>query len=197
MVFHECSLSTKLRDMKTSHATILFLASTTEKGWTLLEIITVGLIVGILASIGTPSMIALSYKNKVQSGLAQVKGALQQAQRNAIKMGKQCEILLNTDTKPYSVEIYVPSGDPTKNLGCLSEKVILDDLEFNKNALGDLIRFSYKGGTTNLRTMVVYSPKTDTRHCLVVSNFLGIMRSGIYKNDPASSISATHCQSSL
>lgn len=183
--------------MKTQRSAILLLASKTKNGWTLLEIVSVALMVGILASLAIPSMMALNYKNKVQSGLAQVKGALQQAQRNAMRMGKECEILLNTTTKPYSVEVYVPSGNPDKNLGCLSEKIILDDLEFEKNASGNLIRFSYKGETNNLRTMVIHSPYTNTKYCLVVSNFLGLMRSGIYTDDDLTSISATNCQSSL
>ena len=164
----------------------------TPQGWTLIEIAAIAVIVGILASLAVPNMVGTMYKNKVQAGLARVKGALQEAQRNAIRMGKECKVTITAGSNPSIIV-----NSETKYLGCLSEQYILEDVELLENFPGTTIRFSYKGNTTNLGTIVVQSPNTNAKHCLVSSNFLGIIRSGVYNGDTTSSISATNCQSSL
>ena len=55
----------------------------------------VSVIVGILASITIPSMVGLMAKNSLESSMSQVKGAIQEAQRSAIKNGQSCTINLS------------------------------------------------------------------------------------------------------
>ena len=165
-------------------------------GWTLLEIMIVILIIGILASLAIPNMMGAIEKRKAQSALFQVKGTLQEAQRNAIKMGKECRVTLkgtNDDFDPPSIAV---NSDP-EYVGCLSSsETFFEGLEMRENFSGNNIRFSYRGNTTNIATIVVKSPSAETQYCLVVSNFLGIMRSGVY-NGSTSSVSASNCQSSV
>lgn len=164
-----------------------------NSGWTLLEVMIVIVIIGILASLAIPNMMGAIEKRKAQSALFQIKGTLQEAQRNAIKMGKECRVTLkgtNDDFDPPSIAV---NSDP-EYVGCLSSsETFFEGLEMRENFSGNNIRFSYRGNTTNIATIVVKSPSAETQYCLVVSNFLGIMRSGVYDESRTSD----KCQSSF
>ncbi|PZV26366.1 MAG: type II secretion system protein [Snowella sp.] len=166
-----------------------------NSGWTLLETIIVSLITGILGSIAIVNMLGIMNKNKVQNSLYGVKGALQEAQRNAIKMGKDCRILLKNSDNGHSTNA-ITIYDNTY-AGCLSQEVVLEGLTMTENVTGNAIRFSYKGNTTNIGTILIQSPYTKTKYCLVVSAFLGIMRSGVYSETATGPISANNCQSTI
>jgi prepilin-type N-terminal cleavage/methylation domain-containing protein len=171
-----------------------------NSGWTLLETMIVSVITGILASIAIVNMLGIMNKNKVQNSLYEVKGALQEAQRNAIKMGKECKVVMDADINPT----YLSVDTETKYVGCLSSKgVDLSGINVTENFPGSSIRFSYKGNSTNLGTIVFHSSKTQAKYCLVFSNLLGIMRSGVYtKEIPAptgstSGVDSDYCKSSI
>jgi type II secretory pathway pseudopilin PulG len=171
-----------------------------NSGWTLLETITVSVITGILASIAIANMLGMMNKNKVQNSLYEVKGALREAQRNAIKMGKECKVVMDADINPT----YLSVDTETKYVGCLSSpRVDLSGVNVTENFPGSSIRFSYKGNSTNLGTIVFHSSKTQAKYCLVLSNLLGIMRSGIYTKEivptatSVSGVSATNCESTI
>jgi len=163
-------------------------------GWTLLETICVSLIIGIFACWAIPNMMEGIQKRKAQSTLSQLKGTLQEAQRNSIKMGKECKVAMNMDVNPTYLEV----DTATQYVGCLSiQRLDFSGITVTENFPGKTIRFSYRGNTTNIGTIVVDSSDAKTKYCLVVSNFLGIMRSGVYKGTTEGSISATNCQSSF
>ena len=171
-----------------------------NSGWTLLETITVSVITGILASIAIANMLGMMNKNKVQNSLYEVKGALREAQRNAIKMGKECKVVMDADINPT----YLSVDTETKYVGCLSSpRVDLSGVNVTENFPGSSIRFSYKGNSTNLGTIVFHSSKTQAKYCLVLSNLLGIMRSGIYTKEivptatSVSGVTATNCESTI
>ena len=155
---------------------------------------------GILASIAIANMLGMMNKNKVQNSLYEVKGALREAQRNAIKMGKECKVVMDADINPT----YLSVDTETKYVGCLSSpRVDLSGVNVTENFPGSSIRFSYKGNSTNLGTIVFHSSKTQAKYCLVLSNLLGIMRSGIYTKEivptatSVSGVSATNCESTI
>ena len=159
-----------------------------NSGWTLLEVMIVILIIGILASLAIPNMMEGLEKRKAQDALSRLKGTLQEAQRNAIKMGKECRVSINTNENGYTTHS-VTIADSTY-AGCLSEEVTFPGLTVTENLPNTTkIRFSYRGNTTNISTIVVESPNARTKYCLVVSNFLGVMRSGVHNG--------TNCQSSF
>jgi hypothetical protein len=145
-------------------------------------------------------MLGVMNKNKVQNSLYEVKGALQEAQRNAIKMGKECKVVMNADINPT----YLSVDANSTYIGCLSSQGIdLSGITVTENFPGSSIRFSYKGNSTNLGTIVFHSSKTNAKYCLVFSNLLGIMRSGIYTEEiPAptgntSGVDSDYCKSSI
>ncbi|WP_228015239.1 hypothetical protein [Synechocystis salina] len=126
-----------------------------------------------------------------RNGLTTLKQTLQQAQRNAIKMGKECRVQLSHSSNPPKI---ILDTDP-RYIGCLPyREVTLENVVFHHNFSSPNIRFSYKGNSTNLGTMVVESVNvTGIRYCLVMSNMIGMMRSGNYVAVPPT-VSATHCQ---
>jgi hypothetical protein len=139
-------------------------------------------------------------KNKVQNSLYEVKGTLREAQRNAIKMGKECRVVMNADINPT----YLSVDTETKYIGCLnSSGVDLSGINVTENFPGSRIRFSYKGNSTNLGTIVFHSSNTQAKYCLVLSNLLGIMRSGIYTQEippptgSTSGVDSDYCKSSI
>jgi prepilin-type N-terminal cleavage/methylation domain-containing protein len=71
-----------------------YTARTNDRGFSMFEIAIVLLIVGILAAIAVPSFLSMLNKNKVSDALAQVRGALQEAQREAIRKSKTCTVAL-------------------------------------------------------------------------------------------------------
>lgn len=163
-------------------------------GWTLIEVGTVAVVVGIVGSMAMPSFMGVKARMDTRNGLDTLKQTLQQAQRNAIKMGKECRVQLSPSSNPPKI---ILDTDPKYN-GCLTyREVPLENVVFHHNFSSPNIRFSYKGNSTNLGTMVVESVNvTGIRYCLVMSNFIGMMRSGNYVEVPPT-VSATHCKQSI
>ena len=163
-------------------------------GWTLIEIGAVTMIVGILASLAMPSFVQMQARRNTKANLSALKQSLQQAQRNAIKMGKECMVRMDTTSDPPRLRVETE----TQYAGCLPNgTVLLKDANFYENFPGTTIRFSFKGNSTNLGTIVVESSQvTGIRYCLVMSNFIGMMRSGIYEAAPPT-ISSANCKTAI
>jgi type II secretory pathway pseudopilin PulG len=149
------------------------------------------MVVGILGGMAVPSFMKMKARMDSRNSLSTLKQTLEQAQRNAIKMGKECQVQLNKESDPPKIVL-----DPdSKYNGCLPyRETILTDVKFDYNFSSSDISFSYKGNSTNLGTMVVESKNVEgIRYCLVMSNMIGIMRSGNYEAVPPN-VSAANCK---
>lgn len=71
----------------------------TNRGFTLIEITVILMIIGILSAIAAPSFLGMLNKNKVNNALAQVQGILQQAQTEAIRRSKRCTVGLSSSNQ--------------------------------------------------------------------------------------------------
>lgn len=158
-------------------------------GFTLIEILSAVLIIGVIAAMTMPNLLKLMSHNRVKEGIATINGAIKETQRQAIREGQQCRININTTTR-------IISGDPNN---CL-----LQQREINENiivrhttSLGTppSILFSAKGTTTNSGTIVVSSDTTDTQRCFVISLGLGITRTGNYTGAKTGTVSSNDCES--
>lgn len=69
-------------------------------GFTLIETMTVVMILSILGAIIAPSFLALLNKNKVSNAIDQLQGALQEVQREAIRKSKTCLVSLTSANRP-------------------------------------------------------------------------------------------------
>jgi type II secretory pathway pseudopilin PulG len=166
----------------------------------------ISVITGILASVTIPSMVGLMAKNSLESSMSQVKGAIQEAQRAAMKNGRSCWVSIGTS----SISTDNTRTNPTQTANattnppniCITSPVTLNsDTPLSaKSVSGSTVTdltlpqsliFSYKGNpnNTNELVLILSSTKTSTQRCLVISAGIGIMRSGTY--------SGTTCTSSF
>jgi prepilin-type N-terminal cleavage/methylation domain-containing protein len=165
---------------------LLFNVRSKTQGFTLFEILIVLVIVGILSAITAPSFLSMLNRSKVNDALDQLRGALQEAQREAMRTSKSCTVTINTTNKKITAPCLI-TGDRTIPSGVAIA---------NTNSLGSppAITFSFRGNTNSGGTIVVSSSdgSTSQQSCLSISTGLGILRTGDYSGSTAS-ISANNC----
>jgi prepilin-type N-terminal cleavage/methylation domain-containing protein len=140
--------------------------STNEKGMTLLEILVVAVLVGILAALGLPQLLALLHRNQVQAAVDTLQNTLEDAQRQAIRTSQECTIKLSkTGSGTYYSELRstITAGKPVciiNSSGLLTVKTVgneqvvqlPDEIKMATNLSGDspTISYSFKGHTTTV-----------------------------------------------
>ena len=165
-----------------------------DSGFTLIEMITVVIIVGVIAAIAAPNFLGLLNRNRVNEAVRQVEGALKEAQKQALRSGKSCSITIDTANNLIA--------NPLTGNGCLLSTRSIDD-SIQLNSSRTTIIFSGKGNITinnsnaALRTPVLVTSMnsgTDKQGCVVIENSLGAIRTGDYSGTiPDPPISAS-CQ---
>ena len=154
-----------------------------SQGFTLIEMLVIVLIIGILSAIAAPSFLSLFNRNKVDDGLNQVRGALQECQREAIRKNKA-----------YMVAVDTTNNKLTGSCLVTGERILPVGVAIATNLSPSSITFSLRGNTTNSGKIVVSmsdgsSPKQG---CLAISNGLGIMRTGVYTGSTSTSTNITN-----
>lgn len=166
-----------------------------NQGWTLIEMLVVTIITGIFAALAAPSMMGMMGKADVSNAINQVKSGLQESQRIAMSKGTSCTVNLGSSASPPTLT------SSSATVGCLSEvRTLPKSVIMLENFTNDTVSFSYKGNTTSSGTVVVVaSNRQGEARCLVISNGLGIMRTGTYSGSVASgaTISAGSCTTVL
>lgn len=161
-----------------------------SQGFTLIEILVIVAIISILTAIATPSFFSLLSRKKVDDALAKVQGSLQEAQTEAIRKSRTCTVI-------------VPEGNNvTLTSACLiTGSRTLDEVAISSNLplASKQITFSFRGNTINSGTIVLAkSDGSGQRRCLIISNGIGLMRTGTYTGSTASiaDITAGTCTAS-
>ena len=91
---------------------LLFNVRKNNQGFTLIETMTVVIIISILGAITIPSFLAILNRNKVNNAIDQVRGALQEVQREAIRKNKICSVSLTSINQPkLSSNCFVSADD--------------------------------------------------------------------------------------
>ena len=165
-----------------------------NQGFTLLETATVVVVIGILAAISAPSLLGWYNRTKVDSALNEVRGALQQAQREAMRKSKPCTVTLGTSDNPPTVSAVNSSGD-----SCVINRELQNGVEMSSDISSREIEFNIRGGTGNGGTIVLHmaDASTQEKKCIVLSS-IGLMRSGNYSGntDSYSDITNDECTTS-
>ena len=185
-------------------------ARTHSQGFTVIELLIILLIVGTLSAMSVPSFLGLLNRSKVNNAVAQVQGALQEAQREAIRKTRICTVYVPNKTYLpngtyllYGTELIsncfvtndklskglsssgIPDGLPSKTLDVVA---IATNLTTSLPTDPKKITFSFRGTTTTEGKFVLYMPENSTqeKRCLVISNGIGLMRTGKYSGSTSS-----------
>jgi len=161
--------------------------SKNDRGFTLVELAIVSVIIGIIAALATPNILGLLRRHQVNQSLSTLVGAIKETQRQAMFRGISCRIniVVNTNTL---------SGNPSTCL--LSDRKIKKEIQIRTNIPGATpnISFSHKGNTTKMGTIVLSNENTNLQKCFVIALGTGITRIGEYEGSSTGSVSATHCE---
>ncbi len=145
-------------------------------GFSLPELLLVAALLGILASIALPSGQGALARMRVEAASRSLMLEIDRQRDRALRQG-------------HSVVLHLGGGD-----GLLEQTAAAHGgVEVHHNLPGAL-RFSANGLLIDGGTVVVTSPATPLRRCLVWSLPLGVLRLGQYGADPAAGPSSGHCQ---
>jgi prepilin-type N-terminal cleavage/methylation domain-containing protein len=160
-----------------------------NSGFTLVELLMTLIIISVIAALTAPSFLGLMSRNRVNEAALKVEGALKEAQRQAVRKGKQCTIIVDTDNTGTPGEIGIMNPPPPPE-GCLLSNRILDSndlntgIQLNTNTPATGFNFSGKGnidGNFANPVIVISMPnRTIQRKCVVLDGFFGVLKSGDY-----------------
>ena len=158
----------------------------TNSGFTLIEASVVAALVGTLAVVGVPSFLQMFQRFQTNSAFDQVRGAVKEAQLQAIRTSRSCTLTLNETNRRIT----------TSDNGCLLNTVQLPDVASIKTSASDkTVRFNFQGNTSTTQTIVVSNNSKNYNKCLVISNGIGMMRWGNYTGDPNATLDENSCRS--
>lgn len=158
--------------------------SETDRGFTLVEQIVIIVLLGIFAVISVPNVWGMYNRAKVKDAMDKMRITLQQAQREAIRQGRSCQLNLpSTGTNNPTIAVSC-----TSNL-TLNEITIVHSYPTSSNS----INFNYKGNTNTLGTIVLYIPGVNYKKCIVISNGIGTIRYGDYNEEDMTLVKASSC----
>lgn len=157
-----------------------------NRGFTLIEMITTAIIVGVIASIAAPNLLGMLNQTRVKDGLGQVEGAIREAQKLALRRGQPCTIVFTTNASGNSTVQTAPGS-----AGCLlSTRELPNSVFFSLLDSGSLVlidssneiqlSFSSKGNPNTERIMVISHPQTNIQKCIQIQGLLGSMLTGNY-----------------
>jgi prepilin-type N-terminal cleavage/methylation domain-containing protein len=169
----------------------LYNARKSNSGFTLIEMLAVFIIIGVIAAIAVPNFLGLLNRNRVKDGLAQVEGAVKEAQRQAMRKGKVCKIRFTSNAEGNSVIEVHPDELPVRYNGCLlTSRILPDSVSFSLLNSGTLtvvnssnvrnLAFSNKGNPDVQGTMVISHPQSNTQKCIQIEGMLGTVFTGDY-----------------
>jgi prepilin-type N-terminal cleavage/methylation domain-containing protein len=148
------------------------------RGFTLIEMIAIVMVIGVLAAIAAPNLSQWLRQKQVDEALGQIDLAIQETQSEAVKRNQSCQLTLSRGTNP-----------PLNGNCLLSHRtlkgVVLDHIRTPNDWT---ITFNFKGENRDPAndpgTLWLTSPNGNVRSkCLVISVGIGLRRAGKYEGN--------------
>ncbi|MCZ8104238.1 MAG: prepilin-type N-terminal cleavage/methylation domain-containing protein [Burkholderiales bacterium] len=196
-----------------------------NQGFTLLEILVALEITGVLAALTLPNLLAWLNSNKVQEATDSIQSALEDAQGQAIRLGRICTINFTNGTgNNPTVYRQITASEAgclvatNTNAGSLSlpQEIFMvvnnfTNVPTTSSSLG--VQFSFRGHVPGLtfeppqnQAIIVLYPAADAsadpypnqeKKCLVIASLLGIIKQGTYTGTSLTNLDASKCEISL
>jgi prepilin-type N-terminal cleavage/methylation domain-containing protein len=156
-------------------------AHNNNQGFTLIESLTIIMIIGVLATIATPSFLSWLSNKKVENALVRVEGALKEAQRQAIARSKPCVVTIPTGVNQQITSTCLGSSD-----------WVIQEVNISRPSSLATLNFDFKGRVRtpgNSGTIILSLPNNTVRQkCLEISVGIGLMRTGTYDGTSCNSL---------
>jgi type II secretory pathway pseudopilin PulG len=120
-----------------------FIAHRIEDGWTLLELLSVFLVIAIVGAITIPTLGALRNRSTLDQAATQVMGILKEAQRQSLQESISCRVVLTES----AARTECPAGSLVRNDLMPSDVTLSSNLDTPPE---DTIQFSFRGTIANL-----------------------------------------------
>ena len=163
-----------------------------DKGFTLLEVLVIALIVGILSSIAAPSWLGFINRQRVRTVNDRVLQSLRSAQSEAKRTKSEVTVTLNASADPPTITFNPPlaTGGSTQQLNAGGD-IKPGQVKLTHNAASltpaNSIVFDYQGNVKklppdpsdpdNTRLVVTVAPSGGgTKQCAIVETLIGGMR---------------------
>jgi prepilin-type N-terminal cleavage/methylation domain-containing protein len=196
-----------------------------NQGFTLLEILVALAITGVLAALTLPNLLAWLNSNKVQEATDSIQSALEDAQGQAIRLGRICTINFTNGTgnnptvyrqiTASEAGCLVATNTNASSLNLPQEVFMVvnnfTNVPTTSSSLG--VQFSFRGHVPGLtfeppekQAIIVLYPAADAsadpypnqeKKCLVIASLLGIIKQGTYTGTSLTNLDASKCEISL
>ena len=164
-----------------------------DRGFTLIEMLAVLMIMGVLMAIATPSVLAMMARARLSNSVDRVRDTLELARSQTTQKNKKCNVYIPTGNQIVSDCLVsaerassgitdVPNGLPLVKLDDKDDILI-------ENSVSSIsltkIAYNFKGITQNSGTLVLSSRSNPDgeKKCLIVDAGIGLIRTGKYINN--------------
>ena len=152
-----------------------------NEGFTLIETAIVIIVVGVLASLSTPSLINFHQKVQLENALIKLRGAIRETQSEAIRLNRSCSVVISPGVHQSITGNCLLTGDRTfKGI----------QIQHNQRDASSpwSITFDHKGRNQSFDdkgTAILHFPMPSQLppKCLVMSIGIGLNRVGEYQGE--------------
>jgi prepilin-type N-terminal cleavage/methylation domain-containing protein len=138
-----------------------------NRGYTLIEVMTVIAIIGISTSITIPNVIGWLPKYRLNSGAEEIQSTLQLARLGAIKQNTDATVNFNVINHTFVAAIAgktiksgrMPSGITIDSITIPSSKVQFDSRGLANTWIGNIVVKNNQGGTKTIKVNIVGNSK--------------------------------------
>lgn len=160
-------------------------------GFSLVELLVAIAILGILSSIALVQAGVDRRRLALDAATRRLMVGLERARQSAQRDGRPCALSLTAEGWRAPADSVLP---PCRAAGlALAEPISRTEIKLSTN-LPESLRFSVNGLVLDGGLVVLSSPGSRHRRCVVVSLPLGVTREGRYPQDPAAGLSSGLCQ---